>query len=132
MTDNTQTVWCWVIYEHDNDNSIYQVSRTTYEPDVTTFPSHLTYTEISQSVFDSMENYLQYKYNTDGTVTEINHDINMNGYQRALRNEKLAETDYWAVGDRTMTAEQTAYRQALRDLPTQDGWPDNVTWPTKP
>jgi len=132
MTDSIQTVWCWVLYEHGNDNNIYQVSRTKYEPDVTTFPSHLTYTEISQSVFDSMENYLQYKYNADGTVTEINHDENMGGYQRYKRNELLAETDHWAVGDRTMPDEMRTYRQALRDLPTQSGWPDNVTWPTKP
>jgi hypothetical protein len=25
-----------------------------------------------------------------------------------------------------------AYRQALRDIPTQPGYPDDVIWPTKP
>lgn len=50
---------------------------------------------------------------------------------RALRNEKLAETDWWAVSDRTMTSEQTTYRQALRDLPDHADWP-NMDWPTKP
>ena len=37
---------------------------------------------------------------------------------RAKREEKLAETDWWAMSDRTMTSEQTNYRQALRDIPT--------------
>ena len=51
---------------------------------------------------------------------------------RALRTRKLAETDWWAASDRTMTAEQTAYRQALRDLPANTTDPENPTWPTKP
>jgi hypothetical protein len=51
---------------------------------------------------------------------------------RALRTRKLAETDWWAMSDLTMTAEQTAYRQALRDLPDNTTDPANVVWPTKP
>tara|TARA_B110000971_G_scaffold38463_1_gene37293 strand:+ start:837 stop:1034 length:198 start_codon:yes stop_codon:yes gene_type:complete len=51
---------------------------------------------------------------------------------RLDRDKRLAETDVWALSDRTMTAEQTAYRQALRDISSQDGFPENITWPTKP
>ena len=51
---------------------------------------------------------------------------------RPKRNTLLSETDVWALSDRTMTAEQTAYRQALRDITDQAGFPDNITWPTKP
>ena len=51
---------------------------------------------------------------------------------RAERDRRLAETDWWAVADRTMTAEQTAYRQALRDITTTATSLDNVTWPVKP
>ena len=54
------------------------------------------------------------------------------GRLRYVRDEKLAETDWWAVGDRTMTEEQHAYRQALRDLPANTTDPKNPTWPTKP
>ena len=54
------------------------------------------------------------------------------GLVRQARNEFLAETDVWALSDRTMTAEQTAYRQALRDITDQDGFPIDITWPTKP
>ena len=36
---------------------------------------------------------------------------------REERDKKLAETDWWAMSDRTMTSEQTNYRQALRDIP---------------
>ena len=51
---------------------------------------------------------------------------------RAERDRKLAETDWWAMSDRTMTAEQTAYRQALRDITNTYTSLDDVVWPTKP
>ena len=53
---------------------------------------------------------------------------------REERNRRLAETDWWALSDLTMTMtdEQTAYRQALRDLPSNTADPKNPVWPTKP
>jgi hypothetical protein len=51
---------------------------------------------------------------------------------RSLRDEILAETDWWATSDRTMTQAEINYRQALRDVPAQAGFPENVPWPTKP
>ncbi len=50
---------------------------------------------------------------------------------REQRDNRLAETDWWASSDLTMTDEQTAYRQSLRDFPgTADI--DNIVWPNKP
>ena len=51
---------------------------------------------------------------------------------REKRNDLLSETDWWVAGDRTATAEQLAYRQALRDLPANTVDPANPVWPTKP
>ena len=51
---------------------------------------------------------------------------------RAERNRRIAETDWWASSDLTMTDEQTAYRQALRDITESATSLDDVTWPTKP
>ena len=51
---------------------------------------------------------------------------------REERNRRLAETDWWAMSDRTMTEAQTTYRQALRDITDSATSLDNVTWPTKP
>ena len=51
---------------------------------------------------------------------------------RAERDRKLAETDWWATSDRTMTDAQTTYRQALRDVPANYTSLDDVVWPTKP
>ena len=52
--------------------------------------------------------------------------------ERAKRDELLKETDYYGMSDVTMSAEMTTYRQALRDVPQQDGFPSTITWPTKP
>lgn len=59
---------------------------------------------------------------------------------RQQRDQKLAQSDWMAVSDRTMTPEQIAYRQSLRDMPANN--PDvalnesgeliNITWPTEP
>lgn len=51
---------------------------------------------------------------------------------REMRNRLLAETDVWALSDRTMTQEQTDYRQALRDITDSYKSMDDVVWPTKP
>lgn len=51
---------------------------------------------------------------------------------RAERDRLLAETDYLALSDNTMSAAMTTYRQALRDITDQAGFPTSVTWPTKP
>jgi len=52
---------------------------------------------------------------------------------RTKRDSLLAESDWTQVADAPV--DQTAwatYRQALRDIPTQSGFPNNVTWPTEP
>ena len=54
---------------------------------------------------------------------------------RAKRNRLLAETDYLALSDNTLSDDMKTYRKDLRDLP--DGKDtvakcENATWPTKP
>ena len=51
---------------------------------------------------------------------------------REERNRRIAETDWWASSDLTMSAERTAYRQALRDITKTYSSLDEVVWPNKP
>ena len=54
---------------------------------------------------------------------------------RDRRNRLLAETDFYALSDVTMSDDMTTYRQALRDLPAGKDTVkkvDDATWPTKP
>jgi hypothetical protein len=54
---------------------------------------------------------------------------------RAKRNKLLADTDYLALSDNTMTEEVRTYRQALRDITeglTTKEQVEAVVFPTKP
>ena len=51
---------------------------------------------------------------------------------RTQRNGLLDETQWTASSDLTMTSEMNTYRQALRDVPQQDGFPNDITWPEAP
>ena len=53
------------------------------------------------------------------------------GQVREVRNSLLAVSDHMALADRITDAWRT-YRQALRDVPTQAGFPTDVTWPVEP
>ena len=52
---------------------------------------------------------------------------------RRQRTEMLKDCDWTQIAD--STADKTAwatYRQALRDVPSQTGFPWEITWPTQP
>ena len=51
---------------------------------------------------------------------------------RSERNRKLAETDYLALGDNTLSTAMKTYRSKLRSVPQDNSDPDDITWPTKP
>ena len=51
---------------------------------------------------------------------------------RRERNSKLAETDYLALGDNTLSTAMKTYRSKLRSVPQDNSDPDDITWPTKP
>ena len=54
---------------------------------------------------------------------------------RIKRNRLLTQTDWWGTSDNTMTADQTKYRQDLRDLTNGLDTVEkvnNVVFPTKP
>ena len=54
---------------------------------------------------------------------------------RSRRNRLLAETDFYALSDVTMSSDMTTYRQALRDITNGVDTVDKcnaITWPTKP
>ncbi len=52
---------------------------------------------------------------------------------RSERSRRLAESDWTQVADSPVDkATWAAYRQALRDVPTQVGFPWDITWPSQP
>ena len=55
---------------------------------------------------------------------------------RLMRDIELKKCDWRVMPDSPLSdskkAEWQTFRQALRDIPTQAGFPTDVTWPTKP
>ena len=72
---------------------------------------------------------------TDEEILLVNQRTRSNDelimFARSERDTLLSESDVHALADR-ITDEWRTYRQALRDVPSQAGFPDNITWPTKP
>ena len=122
----------------------------------TSFPENLTGLDLSSFNVVTVEEVARPSYNTqnqkiaegdpvlDGEtwkqnwiVTSLTSDeitINTNSQWssvRGVRDELLAECDWRACSDRTMSEDWKTYRQALRDITTQSD-PYNITWPTIP
>lgn len=91
-------------------------------------------TAITQAWDESNDAYSPFTYaEYTAKYTEIENAEPMR-LLRVERDRRLAETDWMAGSDLTMSSAWTTYRQALRDVPAQEGITglDDVTWPTKP
>lgn len=52
---------------------------------------------------------------------------------RAERDKHLSASDWTQLGDAAVNqAAWATYRQALRDIPEQEGFPSEIAWPAKP
>lgn len=67
---------------------------------------------------------------------ELKTDEEYAAEAREKRNQLIAETDFMAMPDYPLDDERKAavlaYRQALRDVPEQAGFPRQIDWPVKP
>tara|TARA_R100000664_G_scaffold16186_1_gene24909 strand:- start:3530 stop:4003 length:474 start_codon:yes stop_codon:yes gene_type:complete len=125
----------WVAVESNNineeilvDGKLHEVSRPW------AFDENI---EVTITGFKLVDGAYQYTY-TERDITAENEAKETERLaekavsERATRNQLLAETDWTANSDVTMSDGMTTYRQALRDVPAQEGFPLDITWPTKP
>ena len=114
---NSQTIYSKRLSDtHLNAQDVYRV-RTLAEP-----------TEVGKkAVKQALPTQVNGEWVLDWDLVALDEDE-----ARALRNELLAATDWTANSDVTMSAAMTTYRQALRDIPSQSGFPETVTWPQEP
>jgi hypothetical protein len=69
----------------------------------------------------------------DQAAYESGKDADRAAAIRTQRDAKLTSSDWTQVADAPVDkAAWATYRQALRDVPTQTGFPWEVTWPTTP
>lgn len=79
------------------------------------------------------------KWYTKHSVSDIDDeakaalDLNQSSSVRSTRNSKLAECDWTQIADATVDkAAWATYRQALRDISKQTGFPWDIQWPEAP
>jgi len=126
-----------IVYITDDETVITQNDTQTYigEPVDCYFPEVTTSnSNIYEGVNDIPSSVKPNLYCYDGSSFSLNNEHSSVISMRTKRNELLAETDYFALSDVTMSAEMTTYRQALRDITTHANWPNlsDSDWPTKP
>ena len=88
------------------------------------------FTEYTETDEDGVETAVTVQDQKDAKVAADNAALEAT--ERATRDELLKATDHYGLSDVSMTEAMTAYRQALRDVPQQAGFPQTITWPTKP
>jgi len=69
-------------------------------------------------------------------LTDAEYDTVLAASARQKRDRLIAATDYLVTPDYPIDADRLAkiktYRQALRDIPEQAGFPRTIIWPDKP
>ena len=136
--------WTWLATVTSGDPPVYDFSGEDYEIIETNAPlsyqdeecNTISFNQSGHIVLDLEGTHYHIKW--DGSKI-VKDDDALTAYQtaekweriRSDRNVRLAETDYLALKDNTLSADMKTYRQALRDVPKQTD-PDNITWPSKP
>jgi hypothetical protein len=121
--DNPHTVYGKVVpAKHLNAQGVYRV-RTLGKPDVPTG---------KKAVKDTLPTLNEYNEWVLGwTLVTLNADE-----ARDLRNKLLSDCDWIVVkaseAGEPVAPEWATYRQDLRDIPEQAGFPYSVIWPTRP
>tara|TARA_R110000868_G_scaffold93927_2_gene259682 strand:- start:291 stop:737 length:447 start_codon:yes stop_codon:yes gene_type:complete len=89
--------------------------------------------------FDPLtENIIEAAMTVVDGVAQINYakeSASTSEKESRIRNQRdswLKGSDYMALSDVTMPDVWKTYRQDLRNVPQQGGFPDNVTWPLAP
>ena len=114
---------------------------------VTMFRTYNGLTEKSTSVDPYIEDGVVYQHKIEAlddsqkSAAQTAKDNAAAEATRAERNSRLAESDWMANSDVTMTDAWKTYRQALRDITKHSNWPylktpspagDDNDWPVKP
>lgn len=108
-----------VVLESDSGT----IGNITVEP----YPDYDPMVEDCQIVKTVTGDNVAYTY----VVTALSPDTVGNNV-RGQRDDLLHHTDLHALSDRELSTAMATYRQALRDITDQEGFPLSVVWPTEP
>lgn len=137
-----------IVPEHENLNAIYwnngsgSIERKNGSTEDDTFDESkydeyvAPYVEHWEAEIERLKAVEEERIAKDAEAAASNAENNIELIARYERNRKLLESDHLMLPDYPIDEETRqaiiAYRQALRNLPEQEGWPENVQWPICP
>ena len=114
------------VYQYSQASGVEQIDGKWYTKYVLG-PVFVDTTDESGNVTTATQHETAYKASKDAEQAKS---------VRASRDEKLRETDWIVIKNLELNANipgaWEVYRQALRDVPTQAGFPWTITWPVEP
>lgn len=121
-----------------NDLHKHAVAKITYEP-VNGSEPFSYFVLLDEDDTAPVHQYIRSKIDSGSVEVkpcyEVTSDVRANSI-RDKRNSFLIETDKYMTLDYPILDEDRElvklYRQALRDIPQQEGFPDHIVWPGKP
>lgn len=113
------------IYKSEKHTSVYSLRQAIFKHE------RLVFGKLTPE-FMSQHSITEEEYNPEDEMT----DEELASRVRMRRNSMISHTDFYVQPDYPSDPEGLeavkAYRQALRDVPEQSGFPRNVQWPEKP
>ena len=143
----------WTDFEQDNNNTDYgypqpdlltifpqtDIAKEGYTIVAVASATQPTINEATQSVAEAEPVLVNSVWSQNWVITTLTEDqqavliTNKAKSVRTQRDEKLKATDWTQVSDAPVDKTVWAtYRQALRDLTKENGFPWNITWPHDP
>jgi len=131
VSDNLESAW---IATQEDGTTKWECNMPDYDPETRQpFTTKEEVEDILKQKLQANPNYWT-KYKTAEEWKTYNTPFEA-GDIRSKRDDLLNKYE-WTVTSPDLTddkkAEWKTYRQALRDLPDQSGFPWDITWPTKP
>lgn len=122
--------WAIDYWANSSENDIFELTESLGQAKIIEYEAMPEFDSSTQMV----ENYIEEDETTVYHKKRV-VDISLDELGESVKDKRdvlLAATDIEALSDRTMSDAMTAYRQALRDVPQQAGFPTDVVWPVKP
>lgn len=127
-----------IVADFDSDGKILAENRADSEDAANAIRSTMLAEGYSKAFIADLPDGSEIGWRVDGGAVvfkvEVANAVWAAGKMKAVRSARdslLAETDWWAGSDLTMSDAQTTYRAALRNLPASVDLA-NIVWPTKP
>ena len=133
VTKSIKSDFTSITKKEENDGSLWECELDKFNPETQKlFTSEAEVASFIDYVVGK-PNYWRVAYKDEATKKEAEKPF----YEESVRFERneLLDRYQWTETADLTTDEKAAwktYKQALRDLPKQSGFPYDVTWPTKP